>query len=64
MSVSGIDEITFASGDLPTCRRFFSDWGLHLLSAGHDTLVEQHQLDCRDPARKGLRQMLRSQARP
>jgi len=47
MSVSGIDEITFASNDLPTCERFFSDWGLHLLSADHDALVFETLNGCR-----------------
>lgn len=32
MSVLGIDQITYASDDLPLARRFFSDWGLKLLS--------------------------------
>ena len=32
MSVSGIDAITFGASDLATCRKFFSDWGLSLVS--------------------------------
>ena len=32
MSVSGIDAITFSATDLVACRRFFTDWGLQLVS--------------------------------
>ncbi len=32
MSVLGIDQITYGADDLPTCRRFFEDWGLALKS--------------------------------
>jgi catechol 2,3-dioxygenase-like lactoylglutathione lyase family enzyme len=39
MSVLGIDEITYGADDLPTCRRFFLDWGLHLVSEAADELV-------------------------
>ncbi|MDB5892562.1 MAG: Glyoxalase/bleomycin resistance protein/dioxygenase [Rhodoferax sp.] len=39
MSVLGIDEITYGADDLPTCRRFFLDWGLHLVSESEDELV-------------------------
>jgi len=39
MSVLGIDEITYGADDLPTCRRFFLDWGLHLVSESADELV-------------------------
>jgi len=31
MSVEGIDEITYGADDLPTCKRFFIDWGLSLV---------------------------------
>ncbi|MDM0045795.1 VOC family protein [Variovorax dokdonensis] len=34
MSVLGIDQITYATDDLATSKRFFADWGLHL--AGED----------------------------
>jgi catechol 2,3-dioxygenase-like lactoylglutathione lyase family enzyme len=39
MSVLGIDEITYGADDLPTCRRFFLDWGLALVEEGADRLV-------------------------
>ena len=39
MSVLGIDEITYGADDLPTCRRFFLDWGLKLASETPDELV-------------------------
>ena len=39
MSVSGIDAITFGAGDLPACRKFFLDWGLHLVSEDASALV-------------------------
>lgn len=39
MSVLGIDEITYGADDLPTCRRFFLDWGLHLVSENDEELV-------------------------
>jgi catechol 2,3-dioxygenase-like lactoylglutathione lyase family enzyme len=39
MSVLGIDEITYGADDLPACRRFFQDWGLHLASEEADRLV-------------------------
>ena len=32
MGILGIDEITYGSADLPTCRRFFDDWGLRLVT--------------------------------
>ncbi len=39
MSVLGIDEITYGADDLPTCRRFFLDWGLTLVNESADELV-------------------------
>ena len=39
MSVLGIDEITYGADDLPTCRRFFLDWGLQLVSESPEELV-------------------------
>ena len=39
MSVLGIDEITYGADDLPTCRRFFLDWGLQLVSETPEELV-------------------------
>ena len=39
MSVLGIDQITYGADDLPTCRRFFEDWGLVLTSEAADELV-------------------------
>jgi catechol 2,3-dioxygenase-like lactoylglutathione lyase family enzyme len=39
MSVLGIDEITYGADDLAACRKFFSDWGLHLVQEESDRLV-------------------------
>lgn len=39
MSVLGIDQITYGADDLPTCRRFFLDWGLTLVGEAADELV-------------------------
>ncbi|MDR6539445.1 VOC family protein [Variovorax soli] len=47
MSVTGIDQITYAADDLPTCRRFFSDWGLALKSETADQLVFECLNGCR-----------------
>ena len=47
MSVLGIDQITYAADDLPTCRRFFSDWGLALKSETADELVFECLNGCR-----------------
>jgi len=47
MSVSGIDEITFGSGDLPTCRKFYLDWGLNLVSDTAQELVFESVNGCR-----------------
>ena len=47
MSVLGIDQITYGADDLPTCRRFFEDWGLALKSEGADELVFECLNGCR-----------------
>ncbi len=47
MSVLGIDEITYGADDLPTCRRFFLDWGLHLVEEAADLLVFETLNGCR-----------------
>lgn len=47
MSVLGIDQITYVSDDLPTCRRFFGDWGLKLASDTPDGLVFECLNGCR-----------------
>jgi len=47
MSVLGIDEITYGADDLPTCRRFFLDWGLNLVSEEADQLVFESLNGCR-----------------
>jgi catechol 2,3-dioxygenase-like lactoylglutathione lyase family enzyme len=47
MSVLGIDQITYAADDLPTCRRFLSDWGLALKSETADQLVFECLNGCR-----------------
>lgn len=39
MSVLGIDEITYRAEDLESCKRFFSDWGLTLVSESAQELV-------------------------
>ena len=58
MSVLGIDEITFAANDLPRCKQFFSDWGMHLVSESAQTLVFETLNSCRvivaDPGTPGL----------
>jgi catechol-2,3-dioxygenase len=47
MSVLGIDEVTFASADLPRCKQFFLDWGLQL-AGEHPDLLEFESLNgCR-----------------
>lgn len=35
MSITGIDAITYGVEDLEQCRRFFGDWGLKEVAAGH-----------------------------
>lgn len=47
MSVLGIDEITYGADDLPTCRRFFLDWGLALVAEEADQLVFETLNGCR-----------------
>jgi catechol 2,3-dioxygenase-like lactoylglutathione lyase family enzyme len=47
MSVAGIDEITFGTGDLATCRRFFLDWGLTLVGESAQELVFESLNGCR-----------------
>ena len=47
MSVCGIDAITFGAGDLPACRKFFLDWGLHLVSEDAQALVFETLNGCR-----------------
>ena len=58
MSVQGIDEITFGVTDLATCRRFFTDWGLTLVSEDAQQLVFECLNGCRvvfaHPDRPGL----------
>jgi catechol-2,3-dioxygenase len=39
MTILGIDQITFGAQDLPTCRRFFADWGLALVTEDPQQLV-------------------------
>jgi len=38
MSIAGIDSITYGVEDLPTCRRFFLDWGLKLVRESGEAL--------------------------
>ena len=47
MRVSGIDEITFGSGDLATFRPFFLDWGLTLVTESAQELVFETLNGCR-----------------
>ncbi len=47
MNVLGIDEITLGAGDLPTCRRFFLDWGLNLAEESPTRLVFESLNGCR-----------------
>ena len=47
MSVLGIDQITYGADDLPTCRRFFEDWGLALKSEAPGELVFECLNGCR-----------------
>lgn len=46
MSVSGIDAITFGASDLATCRKFFADWGLSLVSESAQELVFESLNGC------------------
>lgn len=58
MSISGIDQITYASADLAGCRRFFTEWGLRLTDESADQLVFESLNGCRvivaAPSRPGL----------
>ena len=47
MSILGIDQITYGADDLPTCRRFFLDWGLTLVDEADDELVFESLNGCR-----------------
>lgn len=47
MSVLGIDEITYGVEDLPTCRRFFLDWGLQLVEERPGRLCFESLNGCR-----------------
>lgn len=47
MSVLGIDQITYGADDLPTCRKFFADWGLVLVREAADELVFECLNGCR-----------------
>jgi len=47
MSIQGIDQITYGSADLATCRRFFDDWGLKLVSESAAELVFESLNGCR-----------------
>ncbi len=46
MSIQGIDQITFGAQDLPTCRRFFADWGLTLVNEDAQQLVFESLNGC------------------
>ncbi len=47
MAVTGIDQITYCSDDLPTMRQFFQDWGLQLSQESADELVFESLNGCR-----------------
>lgn len=47
MSVLGIDEITYGVEDLASCRDFFKDWGLKLISDNGDELLFETLNGCR-----------------
>jgi len=47
MSIEGIDEITYGADDLPTCKRFFLDWGLSLVQEEEDRLTFETLNGCR-----------------
>ena len=47
MTLLGIDQITYGCEDLATCRRFFSDWGLRLVSEEAGRLVFESLNGCR-----------------
>jgi len=58
MSILGIDQITYGAADLPTCRSFFSDWGLKLVRESAASLEFETLNGCRvvvaDPAQVAL----------
>ncbi len=43
MTILGIDEISYGAGDLATCKRFFSDWGLQLTEENSHALTFETQ---------------------
>ncbi len=43
MTILGIDEISYGAGDLATCKRFFSDWGLQLTEENSHNLIFETQ---------------------
>jgi len=47
MRIEGIDEITYGVEDLATCQRFFSDWGLTLISQSADETLYRTLNGCR-----------------
>lgn len=47
MAVTGIDQITYCSDDLPTMRQFFQDWGLQLSQESAVELVFESLNGCR-----------------
>jgi catechol 2,3-dioxygenase-like lactoylglutathione lyase family enzyme len=46
MAVLGIDEVTYRAEDLPTCKKFFLDWGLTLVSESAELLVFHTLNEC------------------
>ncbi len=46
MAVLGIDEVTYRAEDLPTCKKFFQDWGLKLVSENASELVFHTLNEC------------------
>ena len=46
MAVLGIDEVTYRAEDLPTCKKFFLDWGLRLVSENAQLLVFHTLNEC------------------
>lgn len=47
MSIEGIDQITYGADDLATCRKFFQDWGMELVSETAQRLVFETMNGCR-----------------
>ncbi len=62
MAVLGIDEVTYRSEDLSTCKKFFLDWGLQLVSDSATELVFHTLNECvvriAHPSKPGLPQGL------